>query len=112
MRAHADRLWVLGGVVGGVALLALGWLLLISPTNSRADDLQQQADTAQVQLIALQKRINGLQEQQAHLADYQAELTRNRHALPSDPAIPDLLRQLQAAGDAAGVSVSGVTVGR
>jgi Tfp pilus assembly protein PilO len=112
MRAHADRVWVFGGAAGVVALLALGWLALISPTNSRADDLRQQADTAQIQLITLQKRIATLQEQQAHVADYQAALTRNRQALPAGPAIPDLLRQLQAAGDAAGVSVSGVTVGK
>lgn len=111
MRAHADRLWLLGGAIGVVVLLAVGWLLLISPANAEADGYREQTEVSEVQLIALHKRLGELKEQQAKLPTYQAELRRFQQALPADTGIPEFLRQLEAAGDAVGAEVSNINVG-
>jgi len=112
MRAHADRIWLLGGAVGVVVLVAIGWLLLINPAGNEAEGYRQQTEVSEVKLIALHKRLAELKEQQAKLPTYQAELKRNQQALPVDTGIPAFLRQLEAAGDAVGVSVSNLSVGK
>jgi type IV pilus assembly protein PilO len=111
MRAHADRIWMIGGAVGVVVLVAIGWLLLVSPAGDEAEGYRQQTEVSEIQLIALQKRLSELKEQQAKLPTYQAELKRNQQALPVDTGIPAFLRQLEAAGDAVGATVSNINVG-
>ncbi|GAA0796597.1 type 4a pilus biogenesis protein PilO [Spirilliplanes yamanashiensis] len=111
MRAHADRLWLLGGAIGVVILVAVGWLLLINPAHGDADGYREQTEVSEIQLIALHKRLGELKEQQAKLPTYKAELARNRQALPLDTGIPAFLRQLEDAGDAVGATVSNVNVG-
>ncbi len=111
MRAHADRLWMLGGAVGVALLVAIGWLGLVKPANDEADALREQTAVSEVQLIALHKRLGDLQQQEAAKATYAAELKRNQQALPADTGMPDFLRQLQTAATAVGVQVTAVDVG-
>ena len=42
---------------------------------------------------------------------YQGQLLAGQKALPATPSLSDFLRQLQAAGDTSGVTVSGVAIG-
>lgn len=107
---HGDRLWMIAGAAGTALLLALGWLLLISPTNADADGLRQQSSDTQQRLGTLRHRLAELQQQKAKLAEYRAALKTNQAALPTDSGVPDFLRQLQASGDAVDVSVSGMSV--
>jgi len=111
MRAHADRLWMIGGAIGVVVLVAIGWLGLINPAGDDAEGYREQTEVSEVQLIALHKRLNELKDQQAKLPTYEAELKRNQQALPADTGIPAFLRQLEDAGDAVGAEVSNVNVG-
>ena len=108
---HADRLWMIGGAAGAVLLLALGWFLAISPTNTDADNLREQTASTETHLIALRRRLSELEDQKAKLPVYQAALKVNQEALPTDSGVPDFLRQLQESGDAVDVIVSGVSVG-
>jgi Tfp pilus assembly protein PilO len=111
MRAHADRLWMLGGAVGVALLVAIGWLGLVKPANDEADALREQTAVSEVQLIALHKRLGDLRQQEAAKATYAAELKRNQQALPAGTGMPDFLRQLQTAATAVGLQVTGVDVG-
>ena len=103
--------WLGGGVAGAVALLAIGWFLLIGPQNSETTSLNDQTSTEQDRADTIQRRVAELRDQERNLPIYQAQLATGRQALPATPGLPDFLRLLQSAGDASGVSVSGVSVG-
>jgi Tfp pilus assembly protein PilO len=108
---HADRLWMIAGGVVIVVMAAVAWFLLISPQYAEASDLRSQTDTARSQASQLRKRIVALQKDKSNLTKLKATLSTYQDALPSDSGVPAFLRQLQAAGNDLGVSVSGVTVG-
>jgi|tagenome__1003787_1003787.scaffolds.fasta_scaffold20436800_2 Tfp pilus assembly protein PilO len=112
MRAYANRVWMLGGGIGAVVIIALGWLFLVSPAGDEAQGYRQQIELSEVRLIALHKRLAELKDQQAKLGTYQAELKRYQQALPADTGIPAFLRQLEDAGDAVGATVSNINLGQ
>jgi Tfp pilus assembly protein PilO len=108
---RVEKLWVAGGVLGAAALVAIGYFLFISPQYGQADQLVKDRAAAAGRLAVLQQRLAELNKQNEKLAQYQAEVARNRKALPTEPGLSDLLRELQTAGDTTGVQVSGLTVG-
>ena len=107
---YADRLWMFAGAAVIVALTVVGYFFVIGPKYAEADDVRAQAETIETQMVVLRKRIAELEKQKNSLAKYRAALKANQRALPSDPGLPDFLRQLQSSGDDVGVDVSGVTV--
>jgi Tfp pilus assembly protein PilO len=108
---HADKIWIAGGVLGAAALLALGWFFFIGPQYAEASSLDEQVIQAQLRLTTQQKKLSELRQQNEDLPQYQAQLERLRQALPSTSASSDFLRDLQAAGARASVTVSGLTIG-
>jgi len=109
---NTDRLWLLGGVIGAAVLSALAWFLLIGPQYGDTDTLHEQAATTEARLSTLHHRLAELQTQSGNLPAYRAALEHDQQALPANPALPDFLRELQAAGDGTGVEVTGVAVTR
>jgi hypothetical protein len=107
----SDRLWLIGGAVVAALLVAVTWFAFVSPQRSQAAELRAQTTAAQDRAVALRKRLAQLRAENAKLATYKAKLAREQAALPASPDLSAFLRQVQAAGDAAGVPVSGVTVG-
>ena len=107
---HADRLWMIGGLLVAALLVAAGWFLAISPKKAAVDSLKEQTATTETRLVSLRHRLAELQEQAANLPTYRAALKTNQAALPTDSGVPDFLRQLQGSGDKVDVTVSGVTV--
>jgi type IV pilus assembly protein PilO len=107
---HAGRIWAMAGTLAAVALLAVGWFLLIGPQQSQTRDLHDQTSAAHDQAASQQRRLAELRRQERDMPRYEAELAANRKALPAVPGTPAFVRQLQAAGDATGVLVSGVAV--
>ncbi|HWG97787.1 MAG TPA: type 4a pilus biogenesis protein PilO [Pilimelia sp.] len=105
------RLWLAGGALAAVLLVVTGWFLLVSPKLADAAGLRTQADDVRMQVDLLNRELATLREQNRDLAGYEAKLAAARQALPHHAALPDLLRQLQAAGEAAGVTVGNLTVG-
>ncbi len=108
---RVDQLWMVGGVLGAAVLLAVSWLFLISPEHAQRDSLNTEAASAEARLTQLQKRLGDLRKENDKLAEYKARLVKDRQALPTTPALSDLLRELQIAGDLTSVSVSGLNVG-
>jgi Tfp pilus assembly protein PilO len=105
------RRWEIGGVLGVVVMLAIGWFFFIGPTNEETSSLHGRDDAAQTRLLTLQHRLVELRQQNGKLEQYRAQLARDREALPTTSALTDFLRQLQAAGATTGVSVNGLTIG-
>lgn len=109
--AGRSRLWLGVGAVAVLLVLIVGWLLLIGPERAKAANFANQTMTAQDQRLAALHGLSQLRAQNANLAKYQAELAAQQAALPPDSAIAAFLREVQNAGTAAGVTVTGVSVG-
>lgn len=107
-----DRLWMCGAFAGAMALSALAWFLLIGPQRAETVSVEEQTTTGEVQELVEQRRLAKLNVDFADRDRYAAELAANRQALPAVAATGDLLRELQNAGEAAGISVTSVTAGR
>jgi Tfp pilus assembly protein PilO len=105
---HADKIWTAGGVLGAAVLLALGWFFFIGPQYAEAASLDEQVVQAQLRLTTQQKKLAELRQQNEDLPQYRAQLERLRQALPPASASSDFLRGLQAAGERASVTVSGL----
>lgn len=108
---YAYQRWLAGGVVAAIAVLAVGWFFLIGPRYSQAAGLHERTAAAQLRLPTLEHRLAELRRQDENRAQYDAQLTKDRKALPTTSGLPDFLRELQQAGDSHGVRVTDVTVG-
>jgi type IV pilus assembly protein PilO len=108
---HANRLWLLAGVLITALLVAVTYFLMVSPTFAEADELATQTETARTQAVNLRKELVKLQNLKKDEKQLTATRDAYRDALPSGSGVPAFLRQLQADGSAVGVNVSGITVG-
>jgi Tfp pilus assembly protein PilO len=106
-----DRLWLVAGVLGAVILLAIGWFFFIVPQREQAQRLSEETTTEIGRLDILKARLKTLEEQFANKQQYETTLANLEEALPKTDRMSEFLRQLQKAGEAAGVNVSAVTVG-
>lgn len=106
-----QKQWVALTVVAVLAVLAAGWLLLISPRRQDAADLRQQAVEAQQATSTLRNQLAVLKTQADGLPAEQAKLGVVAAKLPDKPEQPALLRALVAAADGAGVEFISLTPG-
>jgi Tfp pilus assembly protein PilO len=106
---QADRLWLIGGAVGALALVAIAWFLLVSPQNAETDGLRDQQAATETQVAALHHRLSELSTESGNLPQYRAELQKARQALPTTADLSGFLRELQSAGDASGVQVTAMS---
>ncbi|MGK5681050.1 type 4a pilus biogenesis protein PilO [Actinoplanes sp. URMC 104] len=106
-----DRIWLIGGIVAIVILVAAAWLLAISPKFAEVENVQTQADDTSLQLTKLRKEVAALKEQDAKKATYQAQLDTLVTNMPETYGMPAFLRALQDSGTALSVEVSGLSVG-
>ena len=108
---RANRIWLIGGIVSIVILIAASWLLAVSPKFAEADEVQAQADDTTIQLISLRKEVAKLKQQNAKKATYQAELDTLVTNLPETYGMPVFLRSVQDSGAATSVEVTDLSVG-
>ena len=100
--------WRIGGIAAAAVLLAVGWFLVVSPQRTAAADLRAQAVEAQGRNESLQARINLLRKQSADLPKKLADIKAYAAKIPNTPALPDFLREVQAVGAKAGITVESV----
>ena len=107
---HADRLWMIAGVVVIALITVVTYFLLVKPKFDEAAALREETLTAEAQAADLRKRIVKLEADKTKLSTLKTALQVRQDALPSDSGVPAFLRQLQASGSEVGVDVSGFTV--
>lgn len=99
----------IAGLVAAVVVLAvllLGWYAFVSPQRSKAANLENQIGTVQGQISSTQ----------AYLRDpatkgYAKELRRLKLAVPDDIQMSQILRELSAAAQRAGIQINTITPG-
>ncbi|WP_203930000.1 type 4a pilus biogenesis protein PilO [Virgisporangium ochraceum] len=100
-----------GALAGAVALSALAWFLLIGPQRDATVGVEDETVAAEGQVVVEQRKLARLNTEFADSQRFAAELAANRQALPLVAATGDLLRELQNAGEAAGVTVPSLSAG-
>lgn len=111
MAGRPDRLWAIGGAVAAVVVLVVSWFVLIGPKYTEHDELRTEQGAAEAKMPDLRARLAELSSQDAEKPRYQAQLARDRQALPTTAGLSDFLRDLQTSGERAGVVVSGFNAG-
>lgn len=99
------RKWSAAAVVLIVAIVAAGWFLLVSPKRTAAADLQAKTVSQEGTNTSLEQKLQQLKAQQADLPQKRARLAAITTKIPSNPALPSLIRDLTAAGRKIGVSI-------
>lgn len=110
-QTKADRLWIMGGTVVALLVVAMAWLLVVGPEFNRVSSLQSQTADAQAQNIITQSKVKSLQAEYAKLPDLQASLTKVRTALPTNANLSGFTRDITVDAAVTEVSVTSVTVG-
>lgn len=98
-------------VLGCLAVLAAGWLFVVSPKRSAAAELRDQAAATEQSNAQLRTKLTVLKGQAKDLPKEQAKLAAVAAKIPDNPALPSLIRALVAAGTASGVELVSVTPG-
>lgn len=99
------RRWSLLTAVTVVLLLLAGWFLLVAPQRSEATELRDSAQAQDDANAALRTRIEVLAAQAEDLPEQQARLAELGITIPSDPALPALIRDLTEAAEVSGVEL-------
>lgn len=103
--------WVGVAAVAVVVILAAGWFLVVGPQRTHAHALLAQSAAQRGQTTSLRTQLSILQAQSKALPAKQAELAKFGRQIPSNPALPALIRSLTAAGSAAGVDLVSIAPG-
>lgn len=110
-RSQLERAWLIGGVLIGLIMVVLAYLVFIGPQRSSTSQVNQKVGNAQVQNEILRAKVEALTAQNKNLASYQHAWQQAELALPSTSGLPDFLRSLQAIGTATSTDVTTLTVG-
>ncbi|WP_127782041.1 hypothetical protein [Rhodococcus sp. X156] len=105
------RVWIGGGALLAVVVLALGWVVLVGPQLSSASDLDQQAQSAETQNMVLQNKVRKLEAASKDMDGLNKELQDARAALPITSGMPDFTRQVEDQARSAGVVVFSIVAG-
>lgn len=111
MNTQPHRLWILGGIVGAIVLIAASWLLLVGPKLDDADSVRDQTADAQQQNAVLQAKVDKLQADSAGINDLLASLDALRDQLPVTSGLDSLTRQITEQASAAKVDVTSIVIG-
>ena len=105
------RVWLGGGGVVALLIIAVAWFMFISPERSSVSDLNAQAAATRQQNATLQSKVKALQVKSGQISKYTASLKAALTALPFDSGLPAFTRQLSAQGTSNDVHVTSVVVG-
>ncbi|HEX7354988.1 MAG TPA: type 4a pilus biogenesis protein PilO [Mycobacteriales bacterium] len=107
----AKRQWTLVTALVCLLVLVVGFMLLVKPQHSKASSVKSQTTTVQGQVQSLRAQLSTLQEESRNLASQQAVLAEIVQQLPAQPALPALLRSLDAAAAQTNVDLTNVSPG-
>lgn len=111
MRLSKAQTWIGGTALVCVLIVVAGWFLLITPQRAEAADLRDQTVSAAQVNSQMEQRIAQLKADFAELPKHEAELAAIRLAMPEDPQLAALTRDLQALSTSSGVTLMSIAPG-
>lgn len=108
-----NRQTALLGLLGTVLVLALWWFLLYSPGQEQLAMVEDEITAAENESQSLMTRINQLEQVRSRAPETEALIAQLGGIVPADdPALPAALRQIEAAAQDAGVTISQLSTSR
>jgi Tfp pilus assembly protein PilO len=104
-----DRLALIA--ISSLALLAVVWLLVVSPERKQAAELDKQVSAANAQLAGAEAEAANARAAQAHYADAYASVVDLGKAVPPSEEVPSLIYQLAQASNQKHLEFSSITTG-
>jgi Tfp pilus assembly protein PilO len=99
------------GILVAILLTVAFYFLLWQPRQEELVAIEEETTALEAQATQLQRQIAELEDVQAREVEIRAQLARLEEYIPTGPAQPAVIRQFQAAADAAGVEITSVTFG-
>jgi hypothetical protein len=103
----ARVLWQIGGVIGFVVILIVGWFLLVSPKYASVGMNDRLRSDVERQNVGLESAISDIST--VDVAALEAQVSALHRLVPEAVEEPEILRQFDAAAAAAGVELKQVT---
>lgn len=94
------------GVIGAVAIVAVAWLLLLSPEHTRLAALAQTNANLQLELVQNRAAVAQLTRFRRELAELQQKLATLQDKLPTERETPVVYRTVSDAAHESGLGVS------
>jgi hypothetical protein len=104
-----DRLVVAG--LSALAIIAVVWLLLVSPERERAAKLQAQVSAASAQLASAEGQVASARSAQASYASAYSAIVALGKAVPAAEEVPSLIYELAQASNRKSVDFSSIVSG-
>ena len=104
-----DRIVFIGFAV--LALLAAGWILVVSPERQQASKLSGEVASAQTQLSSAQGELASARAAQSQYATAYASVVSLGKAVPPSQEVPSLIYQLSQASHQKSVAFSSIVAG-
>jgi hypothetical protein len=108
---NKNKLSLLIAIVAAVVVLAGGWFLGVQPQLSTASANDAQRATIDSTNASNKQTLAQLQEQYKQLAKSKATLADLQKSVPASAKTDDFTREIDAAANASGVSVTSITYG-
>jgi Tfp pilus assembly protein PilO len=106
------RVQLLLAGLAGLLLVVLFWLLLWSPQQDELEEVRADIEAAQQQQQQLAAQADQLRAVRDEAPELEAQLAAASSVVPTDPALPSALRQLQQASDEAGATLTAISPSR
>lgn len=112
MNTSSPRFWLIGGILASVLLAALGWNFVVGPRMSAVAQTREQAVELDDQATLIMAQAHQLRLQAESLPEQIRALQRIQGKIPSSADVPSLLRDIQRASKATGVTLDSLTPGQ
>jgi len=105
------KAWVVIGVLAALAVVGVGWALLITPQRTTLDELQSEIARQEDSNMSARAAIVRLKKEAEELPARKAELAAMKVTIPPVAGMPDLVRALNTIAKASGATLGEVTPG-
>ena len=106
------RIWMIGGAILAVLIVALGWFVLAMPQLTAAAQAGAQQADVDAQNALLEAQLVEMQGQYENLDDLKEELEALQLTVPGTQDLDDFVDQLATDANAAGVVLDSVKIGK
>lgn len=109
MKGNSVRTVTVLGVLGILALTAIGWFFVLGPRLAEADEIAAQADQVETSNLQLRNKVNQARDQVKLAPQAAAEAQKLFATMPQAAELPDVLRQIMDSAQQAGISPADIT---
>lgn len=108
MNFTKPRLTLVFGILGLIALVGLGWLLVLGPRLQEADRVAARAETMQTTNLQQLNRYNDLVGKARQIPEAAKEAEKLFASMPQEADIPDVITQISQAAEQAGIPAADI----